>query len=78
MDNCTEGSMRLVNSTIENEGRIEACRSGNWGPVCGVGEMEAYVVCKALRFDAGLYFTYPLLCVTEEFFCSSAKCIFRI
>ena len=52
-DNCTEGSVRLVNSTSENEGRIEACRNGNWGPVCGVGVVEAYVVCRALGFDAG-------------------------
>ena len=53
-DGCTEGKVRLANSTIENEGRIEMCRQGTWGPVCGVGVVEAYFACRALGFDAGI------------------------
>ena len=53
-DGCTEGTARLANSTIKNEGRIEVCRQGTWGPVCGVGVVEAYVACRELGFDAGM------------------------
>ena len=53
-DGCTEGTARLANSTIKNEGRIEVCRQGTWGPVCGVGAVEAYIACRELGFDAGM------------------------
>ena len=44
--------MRLVNSTFEAEGRVEVCEDGVWGPICGGGLTEAYVICKILGHDA--------------------------
>ena len=52
-DGCTEGLVRLVNSTSENEGRVETCYHGRWGPVCSIGQTGAYVVCRSLGYDAG-------------------------
>ena len=51
---CTEGSLRLANSTIELEGRVEVCEDRMWRPVCGGGLTEAYVICRALGYDAGI------------------------
>ena len=52
-DGCTEGEVRLVNSTLENEGRVEVCHRGSWGLPCNIGQIGAYVVCKSLGYDAG-------------------------
>ena len=46
--------MRLVNSSTALEGRVEVCHDGVWGPVCGGGLTEAYVICKILGYDAGM------------------------
>lgn len=49
---CTEGAVRLVGGTDDNEGRVEVCRDGRWGTICDDsgdwGTGEARVVCKQL------------------------------
>lgn len=45
-----DGDVQLVGGQIDQEGRVEACVGGTWGPICGKGfdEGDAYVVCKEL------------------------------
>ena len=49
---CINGDVRLVGGKIDQEGRVEACSNGVWGPVCGKGfdDSDAYVVCKELGY----------------------------
>ena len=52
-DGCTNGAVRLVNSTIEHEGRVEVCADGMWGTVCGVDIRDASVICNTLGYGGG-------------------------
>ena len=45
--------MRLVNSTIEYEGRVEVCADGVWGAVCGVDVRVAVAICNTLGYGGG-------------------------
>ena len=66
-DNCTHGSLRLVNSTtdggvcggVSSCGRVELCLNQAWGTVCGdqFGYDEASVACRQLVgfSDEGMY-----------------------
>ena len=47
---CTDGSIRLVNGIIENEGRVEVCMDGVWGTICDQGwdKTDAHVVCTQM------------------------------
>ena len=50
---CEEGSLRLADGIIENEGLVEVCIEGVWGTVCSQADWEAidgYVACKQLNF----------------------------
>ena len=52
-DDCTHGSLRLVNSTHDtgvSSGRLELCLNQAWGTVCGeqLGYDEATVACRQL------------------------------
>ena len=47
--------MRLVNSSIALEGRVEVCHDGLWGSICGGGLTEGYVICRILGYDTGMY-----------------------
>ena len=51
--NCNEGDVRLVNGTVEMQGRLEVCTGGVWGTVCSDGFTlaAAYVACKQLGHD---------------------------
>ena len=47
---CKEGSVRLVNGSIEQEGRVEVCIGGVWGSICSTAwnRVNGYVVCSQL------------------------------
>ena len=49
---CTDGSVRLVNGSIYQEGRVEVCVDGVWGSVCSSGwdTTDARVICKQLGY----------------------------
>ena len=55
-NSCTEGDVRLVGGGNEFMGRVEVCRGGRWGTVCGEpaswGTNNALVVCRQL-FGSG-------------------------
>ena len=70
-DNCKEGDIRLVNGTVEGEGRLEVCASGVWGTVCAsrygyyytnnkFKQSSAIVACKQLGYTntAGIFISY--------------------
>lgn len=46
--NCNEGKVRLVNGTLDREGRLEVCVNGLWGSVCpySFSKSAAHVACK--------------------------------
>ncbi|XP_071951750.1 scavenger receptor cysteine-rich type 1 protein M130-like [Antedon mediterranea] len=48
--------IRLLGGTLENEGRVEILRNGQWGTVCDDGwdQNEATVVCRQLDFPGAL------------------------
>ena len=47
---CTDGSIRLADGIIENEGRVEVCVDGVWGTICDQGwdKTDAHVVCTQM------------------------------
>ena len=49
----TQGSLRLVNGSSIDNGRLEICHNNEWGTVCDKGwtNLNAQVVCKQLGFS---------------------------
>ena len=47
---CTEGDVRLAQGNNEREGRVEICKSNQWGTVCDDGwdRLDSRVVCRQL------------------------------
>ena len=45
---CNEEDVRLVNGTIDREGRLEICTNGVWSGVCASSfrKSAAHVACK--------------------------------
>ena len=80
---CTDGSFRLVNGTIEQEGRVEICTNGLWGAVChgSWNSIDAFVLCRSLGYGGSgiitiiiylfiylfIYFTGPTTYWTSTF-----------
>jgi len=51
--NCTNGTVHLVDGPVENAGRVEVCINGVWGTVChnGWNNNDARVVCRQLGYN---------------------------
>ncbi|XP_041372563.1 deleted in malignant brain tumors 1 protein-like [Gigantopelta aegis] len=49
-----KSSVRLVNGSNDNEGRVEILHDGQWGSICddGFNENGAHVVCRSLGFQS--------------------------
>lgn len=50
---CTENDLRIVNGTIDREGRLEICVSGSYLSVCDdLWDMaDAVVACRQLKYS---------------------------
>lgn len=50
---CEEGSTRLVDGYLEQEGRLEICINGIWSTICDTGfeAQDALVACSTLGHD---------------------------
>ena len=56
---CEEGTIRLVDGIIEQEGRVEVCIDSVWGSVCDEGwdKTDAHVVCRQMGHpELGMYY----------------------
>ena len=49
---CEEGAVRLVDGTIDGEGRVEVCHDGVWGSICDEGwdKTDTHIVCLQLGY----------------------------
>ena len=51
-EQCQDGSIRLVDGVIEQEGRVEVCLDGVWGSICDDGwdTTDGHVVCEQMGY----------------------------
>ena len=52
-DSCSDGDIRLVGGSTDNEGNVQICYSNAWGSVCddNWGIADSNVVCHQLGFQ---------------------------
>ena len=55
---CTNGTVRLINGTIANEGRVEYCYEGEWVPFCAMSVATASVICNELGYNYSCKYMY--------------------
>lgn len=50
---CTDGDVRLVGGSYENEGTVEICSGGLWGLIADAGwdDNDAKVICRQAGFQ---------------------------
>ncbi|XP_019850477.1 PREDICTED: scavenger receptor cysteine-rich domain superfamily protein-like [Amphimedon queenslandica] len=60
---CVNGTVRLVNGSTSNEGRVEYCYDGDWVPSCGMSSITASLICKQLGYNS----TYASVFNDERF-----------
>ncbi|XP_006817471.2 scavenger receptor cysteine-rich domain superfamily protein-like [Saccoglossus kowalevskii] len=50
-----DGTIRLVNGNLPNQGRVEVMHQGQWGTVCeaGFGNKTVDVICRQLGYNRG-------------------------
>lgn len=50
---CNDGEIRLMNGTIEQEGRPEICVNGVWSSICASqwSQTDGYTFCKQLGYN---------------------------
>ena len=56
--NCSNGDVRLVGGSTDNEGNVQICYYNAWGSVCddSWGSSDSNVVCRQLGFQSyGIY-----------------------
>ena len=63
-NSCTDGNVRLVDGSLDQEGRVEVCVNGVWGSVCGHGwsSSDGRVVCKQLGYpDSSMIINHTVI-----------------
>ena len=50
---CEEGTVRLMDGVIQQEGRVEVCSNGVWGSVCDQNwdKTDAHIVCQEIGYS---------------------------
>ena len=71
--NCSNGDIRLVGGSTDNEGNVQICYNNAWGSVCddSWGRTDSNVICRQLGFQPyGMYIIlkhlYPLCFLLNE------------
>ena len=73
---CSDGDIRLVNGTIEQEGRAEVCFNGVWSTICddSWNTIDGFVFCHSLGYDGPSMLTcyfYATLCnMLQSVYCT--------
>ncbi|VDI26090.1 Hypothetical predicted protein [Mytilus galloprovincialis] len=80
-----EGLLRIINSTVENKGRLEINYKGEWGTICNAGfhHVNAAVACRqlgywcVLRIKQNHKYIHEFKSIESAYFIPSSKCVSR-